>query len=168
MMWWHKGFMASSDSVRPHIWVQAHLPHWQPLNLQRPLWCGSNMFRYHRTDRFLRAASGGWKEKSWTGVSYVLTSVGAKTDVWVTGFQQGSCESFAPDQSWYKSFLLKRFENVLLLHWTANLDLINKALFLNKTSKTCLSTYSASSEIKLTAESLHTQNVKVNNNWLQS
>ena len=54
-----------------------------------------------------RVTCGGMKrEKLDRSPPYVLTSVGTKTDVWATGFQQGYCESFGPDESRYESFLL--------------------------------------------------------------
>lgn len=69
---------------------------------------GLNVFKYHwaslqrvmiRTVTSARMMMGEREKVGGKKVCYILASVGTTTDVWVTDFQQGSCESFSPGES---------------------------------------------------------------------
>lgn len=138
-MWWHKGFMASSDSVHPHIWVRTfHTRSHSSTRHRLPVMWFENKFRYRRrvADLFPFASHVvGWKEKSWTGVLRM------NRPVWeqrlMCGLLVSNKDPVSHSVQTRADTNLFCFQNVLLLllRWTASSDFINKALFLNKTLK---------------------------------
>lgn len=76
----------------------------------------------------------GWKEKSWTGVLHMYWPVWEQR--LMCGLLVSSKDTVSHSVQTRADMNLFCFKNVLLLLlWAASSDLINKALFLNKTSK---------------------------------
>lgn len=188
MMWWNKWFMAVSVSVcsvvHPEIWVPRLCIFSSPYSSRHRLhlWHGLNMFKYHWASNVWWfdqpfpprhcwtvcenlsqiCENDGWKRK--VGVKKVSLYTGqCGNKDWCVGywFPARILWVIQSRQEQIEILLLKRIQNVLLLRWTDNSGLINKALLLNKTVKdTCLSTYCVSSQFKLTTERPHKQTNK--------